>query len=455
MTKVSEGDITDLLKNENYKQAINQAILNRIGQKVDIANTLLNARNVYPPSSNQAMNVKVFNSLIAEHLEYHRLIMTLKVFEPETNANQKYLTRNELVAYFKNTLNPISYELEQNPKKSVLETILGKQIVDQRKTSFKDASVQCGGFLDNIETVDRKLMAVEMDYLEREKLSQLEKSNQTKSRLEKMRSLMKIEMESELQTRLGIMREREIKDVQVKERERFDKQLLELQRIAENTVRDKLKTLRSKDADIEETAKEKFKQLEGLRTNVERRLLEDMKKMDEDRLNLKQQKSVEYEKFKMLDLKLDKREAEILTKEKEMEVHKKLVEEGLENKRDGVKHMMEARRNLEEKHKEAVEQHMRKSEELEKKVQRLEEEREGLIREVRRREIELEEKSKKIRNQEINIEELQKSVYTYMNLGEKKERTLQLYENRMDRLVQDNIQSKDMISKLREYKPII
>lgn len=457
--KFAEADIEQVLNNPIHRHAINQAIVNRLAEKVDTSRRLLDSRvQAYQGGvrSSRPLTETLMNGLLLDHFETRRLIMTQKVYEPEAGFDGAKLTRKDMVNYLCNMGSPVSYELGKwaenpvtSPSESVLE-VLFNRLVLLTGNPKRDQASQCGGFSDQMEDVERKLQRVELDYINKTRLESMEEGTRVKEKIEKIRRNLQKEMETELDCRLRLLRDREIKDMRLAEQEKYQQQLRELELLAERKLQQKLKGVRQREAELVEEERERTKHTQTVRTHMERKILEDMHRVDKDRLALHFDRQKENDKVKNIEFKLDQREAQIATKEKFLDITKQLKEETFESQAAAIKHMQETRANMESRNLQLLEELTSKQGLLEAKLSSKEQELQETYREMRKRDLENQDRAKSESSLKHEIAKLRDALHTQIEVAKKKEGTMQLLERRLHTLQEENVQLKQVMNEMKK-----
>ena len=94
-------------------------------------------------------------------------------------------------------------------------------------------------------------------------------------------------------------------------------------------------------------------------------------------------------------MELSQKEHNIISREKFLDVKTSLAEEGIDNRREALKHMQLDRSNLEKKSQILLDGLVEKSENLQASLSKKELEVGEMLRELRKRELELEDRQKK------------------------------------------------------------
>jgi len=429
------------LREIEFEMAMQQAMMNRLGEKFDLARNLVDKTGGSFGKSDlgNEMAAKIAVSIMAEHLERYNLMLTLKVFEPE--CRQDILRKHELEHLLRGK------GFNTQGKGSFLEQIILQNLHSVR--TKRDIGFQTGGFEDNYNSVEAKLNAVEREYMERERLANYEDSERMKDKLPKMRRVLEEELQRQLLQQMQIFKDNELRKMRAEERASYQKKLQELQLLAERTVSDKLRVLREREAEVHEDERIHRQHIEALRTEVQRKLLNDMHSLDRDKAEFKDMKLHELEKIKTLDFKLDKREAEIGTKEAWLDAHRRTVDDGLEQRREGLKNQQLARANVQNRQQAIYDGMVLKAEMLEQKLSKKESELEEKTREMRKREIELEDRHKQ--GQKLNEENsyLRDALNSQLQVSQRKETTLRMYEHKVESLSEENGKLKDLLNELK------
>lgn len=442
--RLAERDISELSSDPVFQKAVNQALTDRLVEKLAKSNQVLNSQEKYRLKADST-ELKIIDGLVEEYLESRGLVMTKSVLESE--ANLKYgLRKEELQGSIKAWQAGAIASKRNSKPRSTLEEAVWAGLTKLSKV--KEVGIQA--VQSKEAELDYQLMKIERDFLEKDRVERFESSNQKTNSLAKEYARLKREFEAEMEQRERIFKDREISKMREKERARYDSKLQEIQLKAEKTIKDKLRVLRERESEIKVDAEEQKKNLEGLRIEVQRKLMTDLSNLDNDRTSFEQEKQREYLKFKNLDYKLDKRELDLFSREKFLETHEKLSEEALQYKNEALLHSYKEKSNLEEKGKEMLDGLMRRKEELEARLIHRDKEVEELLQEVKRRDIENHDRFNQMaamRDENVKLKEL---LTSHVELSKKKDVTLKLYERRIESLVDENIKVKDSIQEVKK-----
>ena len=439
--RFAAADVGKLSESPAFQHAFTEAMTSRLIDRLQTANKVLERAPVPSALSAATSESQMVTLLIIDHLRTADLPMAASVVESESGLIKKEQAdiRGLVAAWQAGVIK------RSRVKPTMLEEAMFAGLA--RLGQMKSIAVQVDRTRE--EDLDLMLMKVENEHREKMKVELWDETSAKTNWLAGEYGRLKREMETELEHRERIFRDKELQKMKLQERQRFDTKVATIQAEAERLLRSKLKLFRDKETEMKLDAAEQRKHVEGLRVDVERILMNDMTKLDKDRIFFEEEKQKEYQKLKSLDYKLDKRELDLITREKFQEVHKQLNEEAVENTRQGVLHMHKERSALTNRQQLIIDELEEREKELKDKLAKRDAEVEGLHRELRKRELENDDRSKKtstLREENLKLKDL---LNTQLEIGRKKESTIGLYEKRIEGLVDENIKVKDCLQELK------
>lgn len=436
--KVAESDIRQLSSDPEFQRTVNQALTNRLMDKLVTSNKVLDSVKFHG-NSPVSLEKNIMNALVAEYLESESYHLAKSVLESEANLKDGLKQRDIQGAL-------LAWQSTKLASRSALASLV-RTGADGRLTK-QSVSTQVDS--TTVDDVDYKLMRIEIDHADREKLAEVGRRSRAAGVLEQEGARLRREMQAEMERQQRVFKDKELQRVRVEERARFDSRVKDLELRMERVLREKLRVLRERETEIKMTAEEQKKHIEGMRTEVQRQLMNQMSTLDRERAEFVDSKHQEYNKIKSLDYKLDKREMDLNSREKFIDVQDSIAQESVENKRQALLHSYKEKSSLDSKHQALIDDLVSKQADLSARLESKDREVQELLQEVKRREIENSDKSSKasiLREENVKLRDL---LNTQVELGKRKDVTLGLYEKRIDSLVVDNIKIKEMLAEMKK-----
>ena len=436
--KVAEGDIRQLSDDPNFQRVVNQALTTRLIQKLSVSNKVLDSVKFHG-NTPASLEKRIMNALVDDYLLSENYHLTRSVFESEActkNSLEKCDIQGAFTAW---QSIPIS-------GKSTMASIV-RQGVDSRSIK-KSVSTQVDK--STADEVDYKLMQIEMDYADKRRLEVDGQRSRAVGVMGNEVARLRREMEAEAERKERAFKDREIQRMRVEEKARYDGRVKDLELRMERMLKEKLRIVRDREAETKLNAEEDKKHIEGMRTDVQRQLINQMSNLDRERAEFEDSKQREYTKFKSLDYKLDRREIDLLTKEKFVEVQDQLVQEAIDNKRQALIHSFKEKSSVDSRQQAIIDDLISKQEELKARLELRDTEVEKLLQEVKRREVENSDRFSKtstLREENIKLRDV---LNTQIEVSKRKDTTLGLYEKRIDSLVDENIKVKETLAELKK-----
>lgn len=378
------------------------------------------------------LSEKIADSIVHEYLQNKGLVLTLSVFKPERNREIEF-TRAELGG---RPGGPSLLEamIEREKEKPVPERT--------RSPAEKEPKID---YEKSMEDIDRQLLRVEREYIQ--------KINQPKGHGRTLASITQEvngRLEKEFEQKLRLFRERELREAVLKEREAGERRIRELERLYAGALKKKLNTLRLREEEIDRDREDKIKRMDSLRSGMERKILNDMHQLDQDRASFQQEKKQNFDLHKTLDIKLDERERNIRDMETLAELRTKNAEDIVQQKAQSVDNLRQHAINLQERNNHLLENAEEKLESAASKIKSQEASISVLERELKVRDFELSERASKYSELQSQKREFEDVIASQTALLNKKEILLGTLENRLQRVTEENIETKRALAEMKK-----
>ena len=430
-----------------YRKAVETTVLARLAAHTQTSRQLLS--QVDPPTNKTQQDLHfglVTDSLVAEHLAQCGHVLTLSVFETEAGLGR--VQNQDRAPFSKSELHGL-FQLHVGDKSALQQVVRSK--LSQEPRYYRSLGTQTARDLDQTaDTIDRKLQAVEREYLDRAKAQLAQQGQRIAPKIEAIRESLKRELEADNESRLRLFRETELKRALEKQELVYEHKLREIEQLAADQLRSKLKTLRSLEANILEEGEAKLKQLSTLKVTMERRILGEMQDLDREKLTHIEQKQRDFDRIRNLDINIDARERDVVSKEVFVESRAKNAQEGVSHLRQGLKHAADAQINLSRKQEVLMDELSHKVEDYKTRLDAREKEQQLLHSELKKKSFEADDRAEKCRKVAEENEHLRLSLSMQIELGRKKELTLQVHERRLEELQMENIRLKEAMNELKQ-----